>query len=139
MAVQLNHTIVLTDDRRATADFVTEVLGLEPARSFADEFFLVVELANNVELEVLQIDGDYPGQHYAFLVSEAEFDQIFDRIKRKTIQYYAGHGNQLPGEINTLEGGRGMYFNIPGGHNFEVLTRPYGADAEAIALKEAGR
>ncbi|MFD4676097.1 hypothetical protein ACFWNN_40675 [Lentzea sp. NPDC058450] len=75
MAVQLNHTIVLTDDRHATADFITEILGLAPARSFADEFFLF---------------------------SEDEFDQIFGRLQERGVRCYADHLNQVPGEINHL-------------------------------------
>ncbi|MGI5500773.1 VOC family protein [Lentzea sp. CA-135723] len=139
MTVQLNHTIVLTDDRHATAGFITEVLGLEPARSFADEFFLVIDLANDVQLEILQIGFPFQPQHFAFLVSEEEFDQIFGRIQSRNIEYFAEHGDQRPGEINHLEGGRGVYFTVPGGHSFEILTRPYGADAEALALTQKGR
>ncbi|GAB3976867.1 hypothetical protein GCM10029978_064960 [Actinoallomurus acanthiterrae] len=66
-------------------------------------------------------------QHYAFLVSEEEFDAIFGRIQEAGVTYYADPFHQEPGRINHLDGGRGAYFSDPNGHNLEIITRPYGS------------
>lgn len=125
MTVQLNHTIVRARDREASARFLTEVLGLPEATSFGP--FLVVELANGVSLDFLAADREITGQHYAFLISEAEFDPIFERIRERGVRYWADPGRSRPGEINRRDGGRGVYFEDPNGHFLEILTRPYGS------------
>ncbi|HEV8296831.1 MAG TPA: VOC family protein [Acidimicrobiales bacterium] len=125
MAVQLNHTIVAAHDREASARFLTEVLGLDDAVPYGP--FLVVQVANGVSLDVMESGGDIVGQHYAFLVSETEFDAIFARIRDRGVPYWADPGQQHPGEINTRDGGRGVYFAHPDGHFLEILTRPYGS------------
>ncbi|MDP9130008.1 MAG: hypothetical protein M3N35_06440, partial [Candidatus Binatota bacterium] len=66
-------------------------------------------------------------QHYAFLVSEAEFDEIFARIRDRRLAYWADPGRNESGQINTWDGGRGVYFNDPNGHLLEIITRPYGS------------
>jgi catechol 2,3-dioxygenase-like lactoylglutathione lyase family enzyme len=124
MSVELNHTIVAARDRRATAEFLTEVLGLDDPTSFGP--FLVVEVANGVSLDVAHAEGEIPPQHYAFLVSEAEFDEIFGRIRARDLPYWADPGRRRPGEINHNDGGRGVYFPDPNGHFLEIITRPYG-------------
>ena len=68
-------------------------------------------------------------QHYAFLVSDEEFDQIFGRIRERKLEYWADPFKQRRGEINRNDGGRGVYFDDPDGHLLEVLTRPYGSGA----------
>ena len=126
MAVQLNHTIVAARDRAAAAEFVAGMLGLKVGAPFGP--FLPVETANGVTLDFMDA-GSKPiaPQHYAFLVSEEEFDAIFARIQRAGIPYYADPAHQEKGEINHLDGGRGTYFDDPNGHRLEIITRPYGS------------
>ena len=68
-------------------------------------------------------------QHYAFLVSEPEFDEIFSRIQARKLVYWADPSQEQLNEINTRDGGRGLYFEDPDGHLLEILTRPYGSGA----------
>jgi catechol 2,3-dioxygenase-like lactoylglutathione lyase family enzyme len=128
MAVQLNHTIVWCHDKRRSADFLTAVLGLPQATPFGP--MLVVAMANGVSLD-FHDNGEVSLQHYAFLVSEAEFDQVFARVKAQGLQHWADPAKQRPGEINTHYDGRGMYFNDPDGNLLEVMTQPYGKWPEA--------
>ncbi|GLY66435.1 VOC family protein [Amycolatopsis taiwanensis] len=128
MAVQLNHTIVAARDKRAAADFLVEILGLQPPTAFGP--FLTVETANAVSLDYLETDREIVSQHYAFLVSEQEFDEIFGRIQEKKLMYWADPGHNNAGLINTRDGGRGVYFDDPNGHALEILTRPYGSGPE---------
>lgn len=124
MPVQLNHTIVHAADRRRSARFLTSLLGLPEPAEFGP--FLVVHVANNVSLDFIEEPGPIHPQHYAFLVTEDEFDQIFDRIKAQDLPYWADPHHRQPGEINTHDGGRGVYWSDPDDHNLEIITRPYG-------------
>jgi catechol 2,3-dioxygenase-like lactoylglutathione lyase family enzyme len=125
MAIELNHTIVHTRDKRASASFLAQVLGLPAPVAFGP--FLAVQTANGVTLDYLDTDEAFITEHYAFLVSEAEFDRIFERIRARGLSYWADPGRSRLGEINTRDGGRGLYFEDPSGHLLEILTRPYGS------------
>ena len=121
---ELNHTIVWCSDKQRSAEFLTGILGLPPARTFFH--FLVVDLANGVSLDYYQKEGRVSTQHYAFLVSDDEFDAAFDRIRAQAIDYWADPARTQPGEINHHFGGRGVYFPDPDNHLLELITRPYG-------------
>jgi catechol 2,3-dioxygenase-like lactoylglutathione lyase family enzyme len=124
MPVQLNHTIVHAHDKRRSADQLTHLLGLDKPVAFGP--FLVVNVANGVSLDFIEDPEPIHGQHYAFLVTEDEFDQIFERIKTQGLAYWADPFHRRPGRINTEDGGRGLYWSDPDGHNLEIITRPYG-------------
>jgi catechol 2,3-dioxygenase-like lactoylglutathione lyase family enzyme len=129
MAIKLNHTIVHSKDKRAAAQFFVELFGLPKPRPFFG--FLDVELGNEVTLAFLDAgEMKVQTQHYAFLVSEAEFDQIFGRIKQRKVKYWSDPGQNRAGEINQHFGGRGVYFEDPSGHLLEIITQPYGDAAE---------
>jgi len=66
-------------------------------------------------------------QHFAFLVSEEEFDESFNRIRDLALDFWADPARKLPGKINHHDGGRGVYFKDPDGHMLEIITRPYGS------------
>ena len=125
MTVQLNHTIVWSRDQRRSAQFFVDVFGRPPPVRFGP--FLVVEVDNGVSLDYHETDGDIAPQHYAFLVSEADFDAIFGRVVERGLDYWAEPGRTRPGKINHHDGGRGVYFPDPDGHMLEIITRPYGS------------
>ena len=125
MPIQLNHTIVKARDPRASAELLAELLGRGAPVRYGP--FLGVEIDNGVTLDFMQVDGEVDSQHYAFLVSEREFDEIFGRIRAHGITYWSDPGKHRPGEINHGDGGRGFYWNDPDGHFLEILTRPYGS------------
>ena len=125
MAVKLNHTIVHAQDKRASADFYAEIFGLGRPVPFGP--FLDVKTANEVTLAILETDEAFNVQHYAFLVSDQEFDEIFGRVKARGLDYWADPGLRAKGSINTHFGGRGVYFRDPGENLLEIITRPYGA------------
>jgi catechol 2,3-dioxygenase-like lactoylglutathione lyase family enzyme len=125
MTVKLNHTIVYSRDKRAAANFFAEIFGLPAPARFGP--FLGIEVGNEVTLDFYQAEDEVASQHYAFLVSEPEFDQIFGRIKARGLKYWADPGQSRQGEINRHDGGRGVYFEDPSGHLLEIITRPYGS------------
>ena len=125
MSVQLNHTIVKAHDPQASAQLLAELLGRGAPVRFGP--FHGVEVDNGVTLDFMKVDGEFDWAHYAFLVSESEFDDIFGRISARGIPYWADPGHHQPGEINHGDGGRGVYWDDPDGHVLEILTRPYGS------------
>jgi catechol 2,3-dioxygenase-like lactoylglutathione lyase family enzyme len=126
MAVQLNHTIVHATDKKVSAEFLAGLLGLEVEPQFGP--FLPVITANDVTLDFADAgDRGVTPQHYAFLVSEEEFDAIFTRIKDAGLTHWADPHRQRPGEINHNDGGRGVYWADPDDHTMEIITRPYGS------------
>jgi catechol 2,3-dioxygenase-like lactoylglutathione lyase family enzyme len=129
MAIHLNHTIVHARDPVASAQFLAEILGLKAPKPFGP--FMGVDVDNGVTLDFIGAEPDeIIIEHYAFLVSEAEFDAIFARIRARGLQYWADPAHRRPGEINRNDGGRGVYWNDPNGHYLEIITRPYGSGAQ---------
>ncbi|RAK59437.1 VOC family protein [Phenylobacterium hankyongense] len=121
MSVELNHTIVHSVDREAAARFLAETLDLPAPQPFGP--FLVVRTANGVSLDFMTSPRPIAEQHYAFLVSDGEFDAIFGRLKQRGVDFWADPMRRRPNEINTGNGGRGVYFLDPSGHALEILTR----------------
>jgi catechol 2,3-dioxygenase-like lactoylglutathione lyase family enzyme len=131
MSVQLNHTIVSCRDQQRSAAFLTGILGLRPATRFGH--FLVVQADNDVSLDFAETSDPITPQHYAFLVSETEFDATFDRLREQDLPYWADPGRTRSQVINHRDGGRGLYFEDPDGHLLEILTRPYGSGQPGVS------
>jgi catechol 2,3-dioxygenase-like lactoylglutathione lyase family enzyme len=127
MSVKFNHTIVAAEDRQVSADFLACILDLEVGTAWGP--FLPVSTSNGVTLDFVTSVETIAMQHYAFLVSEEEFDGCFERIRAAGVTYYPGPDLGRPGEINHNDGGRGLYFLDPAGHGMEILTRPYGSSS----------
>jgi catechol 2,3-dioxygenase-like lactoylglutathione lyase family enzyme len=125
MSVELNHHIVRVRDKEEAARFFAEILGLPPATRYGP--FLELKTANGVSLDFADDHGEPVPAHYAFLVSETEFDEIFGRIKERGLGYWADPGHRRPNAINTNDGGRGVYWDDPNGNVLEIITRPYGS------------
>jgi extradiol dioxygenase family protein len=127
MAISFNHTIVAARDKKLSATFLAELFDLGDPEPFGH--FLTVTVDNGVSLDYAEVPdaGDIRPQHYAFLVSEDEFDAIYGRIVQRGMQHWADPRGSRPGEINHNDGGRGVYFQDPAGHYLEILTRPYGS------------
>ncbi|MCB8901118.1 MULTISPECIES: VOC family protein [unclassified Streptomyces] len=125
MSVELNHTIVHARDNRESAEFFAGLLGLEITAEWGP--FVAVDLSNHVTLDFATIPADrITPQHYAFLVSEEEFDAAYTRIRQRGVEHYADPHRREPGAINHHDGGHGVYFVDPSGHLMELITVPYG-------------
>lgn len=125
MAIEFNHTIISAHDSKLSANFLAEILGLPTPTRFGP--FMVVKADNNVSLDFMKTSKEIEPKHYAFLISETEFDEIFKRICDKNLPYWADHKKEHAYQINHNDGGRGLYFHDPNGHFLEILTRPYGS------------
>jgi catechol 2,3-dioxygenase-like lactoylglutathione lyase family enzyme len=125
MAIQLDHTIVPAHDKVHSAEFFAEIFGLKVDN--VGGYFAQVRVNDSLTLDFADDPdhaGSVQGHHYAFHISEAEFDQIFARVKQKRIPYGSEPFSPTNGEINRRRGGRGFYFADPAGHLLEVLTVP---------------
>jgi extradiol dioxygenase family protein len=122
MPIEFNHTIVAAHDQRKSAEFVSELFGLPSPKPFGH--FLAVALEHGATLDYAEVAAgqEIRPQHYAFLVSEDDFDAIYGKITSRGLQHWADPARRRPGD-----GGRGVYFQDPAGHYLEILTRPYGS------------
>jgi catechol 2,3-dioxygenase-like lactoylglutathione lyase family enzyme len=125
MTTLFNHTIVAARDKKQSASFFTELFALPPAEPGG--FFLVVRLDGGVLLQFAEPGVEFPPQHYAFLVTEEDFDGIYGRIRAAGLEHWADPRREVSGQYNTSHGGRGVYFLDPSGHYLEAITRPYGS------------
>lgn len=122
MTIQLDHTIVPARDKKASAEFFAEIFDLKVTPG--DGYFAQVRINDALTLDFSDdpdVGGGF-GHHYAFHVSDAEFDAIFRRVKARGVAYGSGPGSHTNGRINHRRGGRGFYFEDPSGHLLEVMT-----------------
>lgn len=127
LSVQFNHTIVGCRDKRVSAEFWADILGLELGPEYGP--FIPLPLANGATFDFAAVPADLAEiqpQHYAFLISEDEFDAVYAKIQRYKLDHWADPRQQGVNEINHNDGGRGVYFLDPSGHFMEVITVPYG-------------
>ncbi|WP_046315868.1 VOC family protein [Mycobacterium sp. UM_Kg1] len=127
MGISFNHTIVAARDKQASAAFLAELFGLPAPQPFGH--FQVLALDHQASLDYADVPAGEPirPQHYAFLVAESDFDAIYAKISDRGLEHWADPGGTQAGQINHRDGGRGVYFRDPAGHNMEILTRPYGS------------
>ncbi len=120
MTITLNHTIVPAHNKEASAQFFANIFGLEV--EFPVGHFAAVRVNEDLTLDFADREV-LESHHYAFYVSDAEFDSIFARVKEAGLEYSSDPMHQNKGQINYRNGGRGFYFYDPDGHNLELLTR----------------
>lgn len=125
MAVEFNHTVAGARDKKASAAWLADLLALPEPTPYGP--FLALQLANGVTLDYIEHAGLITSAHYCFLLSEAEFDDVVGRLRAQGREFYADPMHREAGRWNTDDGGRGLYFDDPNGHNMEVITRPYGS------------
>jgi catechol 2,3-dioxygenase-like lactoylglutathione lyase family enzyme len=124
LTVRFNHVAVAAKDKRESATFLANLLGLAEPTAWGP--FSSVALDDGVRLDYAEPGIEFPGQHYALLVSDDVFDRALERIKAWGVRFWADPAMRSPNEINTNHGGRGIYFDDPSGHHFELITQPYG-------------
>ena len=119
MAIVLDHTIVPARDKVASAQFFARIFGL--AYQGPHSHFAPVRVNEHLTLDFDDRD-QFESHHYAFRISDTEFDAIFDRVKGEGIAYGSGPRARRDMQINHRNGGRGFYFEDPNGHVLEVMT-----------------
>ena len=121
MAILLDHTIVPAKNKLASAKFFAEIFGLNVKS--AHGYFAQVQVNDSLTFDFAD-ETEPQSHHYAFHISDAEFEAIYRRVKAKGLPYGSGPYNHTDGKIYTRRGGRGFYFEDPNGHLLEVMTVP---------------
>ena len=118
MTIILNHTIVPAGNKLAAARFFANIFGLNFSEQESDHFAPVQ--VNETLTLLFDQDTSFDSHHYAFHVSDAEFDAIFERIKQAGLSYGSAPWSLDDGQLNDWNGGRGVYFKDPNGHVLEL-------------------
>jgi catechol 2,3-dioxygenase-like lactoylglutathione lyase family enzyme len=121
MPITLNHTIVPSRDKEGSARFFARIFGLSYAGPMGH--FAQVHVNDDLSFD-WDTRESFDSHHYAFLVNDQEFDDIFGRLKSENVRYGSQPNTPANGEINTRRGGRGLYFADPDGHLLEIMTTP---------------
>lgn len=121
MPITLNHTIVPSRDKEQSARFFARIFGLDKATPAGH--FVQVRVNGDLAFDWDNRDT-FESHHYAFVVNDQEFDEIFGRLKSEKIAYGSGPNSPTDGDINHRRGGRGLYFADPDGHLLEIMTVP---------------
>lgn len=124
MPIELDHTIVPTRNKLASAALLAELLGVPWAPTGPGPFAPVYVNAG-LTLDFIDTDEDFPVYHFCFRVSEAEFDAILARLQARGIAYRSAVRGPEDLQVNTDHGGRMLYWNVPDGHQWEMLTVSY--------------
>jgi catechol 2,3-dioxygenase-like lactoylglutathione lyase family enzyme len=122
MEITLNHTIVPSHDNVASAKFYENIFGFNFVKEWGH--FAVVKVNSTLTLD-FQTKEKFSSIHYAFKVSDEQFDLIFNRVQNGNIKYGSEPYSLEDGEINHKYGGRGLYFKDPNGHVLEIITTDY--------------
>ena len=122
MTIILNHTIVPARDKLAAARWFATIFGLNFNEQENDHFAPV--RVNETLTLLFDQDTSFDTHHYAFHVSDDEFESIFGRIKKAGLSYGGAPRSLDNGKLNDWNGGRGVYFKDPNGHVLELMTVP---------------
>lgn len=121
MPIVLDHTIVPARDKEASAQFFAQIFGL-PYDGVRGHF-APVHVNPSLTFDFDNRDS-FENHHYAFYISDEDFDAILGRVKAAGRSYGSGPSTPEDGQINTRRGGRGFYFKDLDGHLLEVMTTP---------------
>ena len=124
MTIHLDHTIVPSHTRDVSAKRLAELLGVPCGPAQAGPFFAVY-VNDGLTLDFIQTDEEFPIYHFAFRVTEQDFDRILGRDQAAGIPYRSDVRGPVNMKINTHYGGRMIYWNEPDGHQWEILTSSY--------------
>lgn len=121
MPISLNHTIVPARDKEAAARQFAKLFGL--TYTGKGDHFAPVKV-NDTLTFLFDDDPKFESHHYAFHVSDKEFDAIFQRVQEAGLVYGSTPWSADDKKLNNWEGGRGVYFRVPDGHLLELMTVP---------------
>ncbi len=121
MTITLNHTIVPARNKEAAARLFAQIFGLD-FEGTSDHFARV--WVNSTLTFLFDDSASFQSCHYAFHVSDAEFDAILQRVQDAGIAYGSAPWSIDDGMLNDWKGGRGVYFKNTDGHVLELMTAP---------------
>lgn len=124
MAIHLDHMLVPSKSREASAKLLAELLGVPWSETGIGPFSPVyVNVGLTLDFDTLA--EPFPIQHYCFRVEEADFDAILGRIAAAGLPYRSSSHGPVDYKVDTDHGGRIVYWSEPDGHIWELLTVSY--------------
>jgi catechol 2,3-dioxygenase-like lactoylglutathione lyase family enzyme len=129
MAIQLDHFIVPSRNRVSAAKLLADLLGVKWAETGAGPFSPVY-VNDGLTLDFDETAEPFPVQHYCFRVGQEEFDAILGRIEAARIEYRSMPHGPVDMQVNTQHGGSIVYWSVPDGHVWEMLTVSYARQAK---------
>ena len=126
MTIHLDHTIVPSRNKTASAKLLAELLGVPWGEAAAGPF-VAVYVNDGLTLDFIDTDEDFPVYHFCFRVGQEEFDAILGRIEAAGIKYRSTVRGPVDMQVNTEFGN--IYWNEPDGHQWEMLTVSYARPA----------
>ncbi|RNF83242.1 VOC family protein [Montanilutibacter psychrotolerans] len=124
MTICLDHLIVPSHDKAASAKRLADILGV-PWSEHGVGPFCPVYVNDGLTLDFDETSEPFPTQHYCFRVAPDEFDAILARIRAAGIAYRSTPLGPTDMQVNTHHGGTIVYWNEPPGHVWELLTVSY--------------
>ena len=124
MPIELDHLIVHARDRATAARRLAQLLDV-PWEPEVLGIFAAVYVNDGLTLDFVSSDDPFPIEHYCFRVDDARFDAILARLQAAGIDYRSGVRGPVDHAVSTAYGGRGVYWNEPEGHQWEMLTVSY--------------
>jgi|SRR5450755_3730260 hypothetical protein len=79
LPIHFNHLAVAAKDKQQSATFLTSLLGLPGPTAWGP--FVSVTLDDGVRLDYAEPGIEFPGQHYALLVSDDAFHRALERSR----------------------------------------------------------
>ena len=125
MSIELDHLIVPSRDRKASAEMLASILGVPWAEESGGGPFSAVYVSDGLTLDFDQADAPFPILHYCFRVDDPGFDNVMTRLKALCLRFRSTPHGPVDMQINTGHGGRIVYWNEPDGHVWEALTASY--------------
>lgn len=130
MTIELDHTIVPSHNKTASAKLLAELLGVPWAETGTGPF-AAVYINDGLTFDFIETDEPFPIYHFCFRVAQEQFDAILERIQLARIQYRSTVRGPMDMQINTQLGGSNIYWNEPDGHQWEMLTASYARQSRA--------
>jgi catechol 2,3-dioxygenase-like lactoylglutathione lyase family enzyme len=124
MTIELDHAIVSARDKSTAAATLARLLGVPWGQARFGPF-AAVYVNDGLTLDFIDTDEAFPIEHFCFRVDDATFDAILARLRAEGIDYRSDVRGPVDHAVSTQFGGRGVYWNVPEGHQWEVLTVSY--------------
>jgi hypothetical protein len=124
MTVELDHFIVSARDKAAAGQKLARLLGVPCGTAAAGPFYAVY-LNDGLTLDFFETAEPFPVEHFCFRVTDADFDAILHRLRAEGVAYRGDVHGPVDGRVAERFGGRGVYWNEPEGHQWEMLTASY--------------
>lgn len=130
MSIHLDHLMVPSRNKRASARLLAELLGVPWSETGVGPF-VPVFVNDGLTLDFDEWADPLPQIHYCFRVDQRDFDAILGRLQAAGIAYRSQVHGPVDFRIDTRHGGCIVYWNEPDGHQWEMLTLSYARPAPA--------